>query len=106
MRVAVYNTYVTKKSSGIMHFDIIVADETPGDKVLDLERNISRAPGKKDNLWAPRNVSSATSSTLDRQSNSPSTTTDSTSSKWKDVDDTSPSRSRFLRTKPCNITNI
>ena len=34
MKVAVYDTYVTKNNGGIMHFDIIVPDGMPYEKVL------------------------------------------------------------------------
>ena len=34
MKVAVYDTYVPKHNGGIMHFDIIVADGLPYEKVL------------------------------------------------------------------------
>ena len=34
MQCAVYDTYVTKRDGGIMHFDVIVEDSTPQDKAI------------------------------------------------------------------------
>ena len=34
MQCAVYDTYVTKRDSAMMHFDIIVPHDTPFDKVI------------------------------------------------------------------------
>jgi hypothetical protein len=38
MKVAVFDTYVTKKDSAIMHFDILVPQDTPQDQVLAFGR--------------------------------------------------------------------
>ena len=35
MKIAVYDTYVTKKDGQIMHFDVMVPEETPPESVLE-----------------------------------------------------------------------
>ena len=35
MKVAVYDTHVTKKCGGIMHFDVVVPEGLPYEKVLE-----------------------------------------------------------------------
>jgi hypothetical protein len=35
MKIAVYDTYVTKKNGQIMHFDVMVAEGTPTECVLE-----------------------------------------------------------------------
>ena len=49
MKVAVYDTYVPRKSGGIMHFDVLVPEGLPYEKVLEFEKRISKVSLKKDN---------------------------------------------------------
>ena len=47
MKVAVYDSHVTTKSGGIMHFDIIVPEATSHEKVLEFGRDYLRRVGQE-----------------------------------------------------------
>ena len=47
MKVAVYDTYVPKNNGGIMHFDIIVADGLPYEKVLEFGKEYLKGVGQE-----------------------------------------------------------
>jgi len=47
MKVAVYDTYVPKHNGGIMHFDIIVADGLPYEKVLGFGKAYLKGVGQE-----------------------------------------------------------
>ncbi len=47
MKVAVFDTYVTKKDGGVMHFDVLVPKETPPDQVLRFGREYLERVGQK-----------------------------------------------------------
>lgn len=47
MKVAVYDTHVTKKSGGSMHFDIIVPEEIPQEKVLEFGKDYLQRVGQQ-----------------------------------------------------------
>ena len=47
MKVAVYDTYVTKKAGGIMHFDIIVPEGLPYEKVLEFGKAYLKGVGQE-----------------------------------------------------------
>lgn len=47
MKVAVYDTHVTKKSGGSMHFDIIVPEEMPREKVLEFGKDYLQRVGQQ-----------------------------------------------------------
>jgi len=48
MKVAVYDTYVPKNNGGIMHFDIIVADGLPYEKVLEFGKAYLKGVGQEE----------------------------------------------------------
>lgn len=50
MKVAVWDTYVTRKNNHLMHFDIIVPEHTDGARVLDYGRAYLHAKGEQDQL--------------------------------------------------------
>ncbi|MEP2771431.1 MAG: DUF2024 family protein [Fulvivirga sp.] len=45
MKVSVFDTYVKKPSGGMMHFDIIVPENTPVDKVFEFGKNYLEIKG-------------------------------------------------------------
>ena len=47
MKVAVYDTHVTKNNGKIMHFDIIVPDGTHYDSVLDFGKAYLKSVGQE-----------------------------------------------------------
>lgn len=47
MKVAVYDTFVTKNNEGIMHFDIVVPDGLPYEKVLEFGRAHLKGVGQE-----------------------------------------------------------
>jgi hypothetical protein len=47
MKVAVYDTYVTKNDGGIMHFDIVVPDGSSYDKVIEFGKEYLKIAGQK-----------------------------------------------------------
>ena len=46
MKVAVYDTHVTKKNGGIMHFDIVVPEEMPPEQVLEFGKQYLQTVGQ------------------------------------------------------------
>ncbi|MEO8377404.1 MAG: DUF2024 family protein [Candidatus Sumerlaeota bacterium] len=48
MKIAVYDTHVTKKNGGIMHFDIVVSEEIPYEKVLEFGRDYLKGVGQEE----------------------------------------------------------
>ncbi|TVQ15846.1 MAG: DUF2024 family protein [Balneolaceae bacterium] len=46
MRIAVYDTYVTKKEGGTMHFDILVPEKDPVEKVLGYGKEYLSSKGQ------------------------------------------------------------
>jgi len=47
MKVAVYDTYVPRKSGGIMHFDVVVPDGLPYEKVLEFGKSYLNSVGQE-----------------------------------------------------------
>jgi uncharacterized protein DUF2024 len=47
MKVAVYDTHVTKKNGGTMHFDIIVSEEIPWEEVLAFGKDYLQRVGQE-----------------------------------------------------------
>ena len=47
MKVAVYDTHVTKKNGGIMHFDIVVPEEMPREQVLEFGKQYLQTVGQE-----------------------------------------------------------
>jgi hypothetical protein len=46
MQCAVYDTYVTKKDGGIMHFDVIVEPSTPHEKAIEYGQEYLKTVGQ------------------------------------------------------------
>jgi len=47
MKVAVYDTYVPRKSGGIMHFDVVVPEGLPYEKVLEFGKAYLKRVGQE-----------------------------------------------------------
>ena len=47
MKVAVYDTHVTKKDGGTMHFDIVVPEEVPREKLLEFGEEYLKGVGQE-----------------------------------------------------------
>lgn len=47
MKVAVYDTYVRKKSGSKMHFDVVVPDGTPQDTALEFAKRYLESVGQR-----------------------------------------------------------
>jgi hypothetical protein len=47
MKVAVYDTYVTKKNAGTMHFDIVVPEDMAHEKVLEFGKKYLQKVGQE-----------------------------------------------------------
>lgn len=47
MKVAVYDTYVMEKEGGTMHFDIVVSQEVPHEKVLEFGKEYLKTVGQE-----------------------------------------------------------
>ncbi len=47
MKVAVYDTHVTKKNGETMHFDILVSEEMPREKVLEFGKAYLQRVGQE-----------------------------------------------------------
>ena len=45
---AVYDTYVQKKDGKIMHFDVVVADDTPHEKAIEYGEQYLQSAGQED----------------------------------------------------------
>ena len=48
MKVAVYDTYVPQKSGGIMHFDVVVPEGLPYEKVLEFGKAYLKGVGQEE----------------------------------------------------------
>lgn len=47
MKVAVYDTYVTRKDGQLMHFDVIVPTDVPADRVLEFGKEYLKGAGQE-----------------------------------------------------------
>ena len=47
MKVAVYDTYVTKKNAGTMHFDIVVPEDMAHERVLEFGKEYLQKVGQE-----------------------------------------------------------
>ena len=47
MKVAVYDTYVTKKNGGTMHFDILVSEEMSSEQALQFGKEYLQKVGQE-----------------------------------------------------------
>ena len=47
MDCAVYDTYVQKKDGKIMHFDVVVADDTPQKKAIEYGKQYLQSAGQE-----------------------------------------------------------
>lgn len=104
MKVAVYDTLMTKKNGGTMHFDIIVSEEIPWEKVLAFGKDYLQRAGQAGQPLSARECEFC-HIRQGRPSSSPSGIRVSTLSRLKNVDDSRPSQFGVFEVKTCNTTN-
>jgi hypothetical protein len=64
MECAVYDTYVKKKDGKIMHFDVVVADETSHEKAIEYGKQYLKSTGQMVRRYLRKNANFAISNKL------------------------------------------